>query len=113
VLLLALSGTGLGVVVGSIVGLLSGYLGGWVDNIVQRLLESIISIPFLVLALLAIAAAGPELAGSPFLVILGGGIGLCPARCAHGALGGDRDRHPRFRDSSAAPRRERVVGDAA
>jgi peptide/nickel transport system permease protein len=70
VLLLALSGTGLGVVVGSIVGLLSGYLGGWVDNIVQRLLESIISIPFLVLALLAIAAAGPELAGSPLLVIL-------------------------------------------
>ena len=70
VLLLALSGTGLGVAVGAVVGLLSGYLGGWIDNIVQRLLESIISIPFLVLALLAIASAGPELAGSPILVIL-------------------------------------------
>ena len=70
VLLLALSGTRLGVAIGSIVGLLSGYLGGWVDDIVQRLLESIISIPFLVLALIAIAAAGPELAGNPLLVIL-------------------------------------------
>jgi peptide/nickel transport system permease protein len=70
VLLLALSGTGLGVAVGSVIGLLSGYVGGWIDNIVQRLLEAIISIPFLVLALLAIAAAGPQLAGSPILVIL-------------------------------------------
>jgi peptide/nickel transport system permease protein len=70
VLLLALSGTGLGVAIGSVIGLLSGYVGGWVDNIVQRLLEAVISIPFLVLALLAIAAAGPQLAGSPILVIL-------------------------------------------
>jgi peptide/nickel transport system permease protein len=70
VLLLSLSGTALGVAIGSVVGLLSGYVGGWVDNVVQRLLESVISIPFLVLALLAIAAAGPQLAGSPILVIL-------------------------------------------
>ncbi len=70
VLLLALSGTGLGVVIGSVIGLLSGYVGGWVDNVVQRLLEAIISIPFLVLALLAIASAGPQSAGSPLLVIL-------------------------------------------
>jgi peptide/nickel transport system permease protein len=70
VLFLALSGTGLGVVIGSVIGLLSGYVGGWIDNVVQRLLEAIISIPFLVLALLAIAAAGPQLAGSPSLVIL-------------------------------------------
>ena len=70
VLLLALSGTGLGVAIGSVIGLLSGYIGGWIDNIVQRLLEAVISIPFLVMALLAVAAAGPQLAGSPVLVIL-------------------------------------------
>jgi peptide/nickel transport system permease protein len=70
VLLLSLTGTALGVAIGSVIGLLSGYVGGWVDNVVQRLLESVISIPFLVLALLAIAAAGPQLAGSPILVIL-------------------------------------------
>ncbi len=70
VLLLSLTGTGLGVAIGSVVGLLSGYLGGWIDTVVQRLLEAVISIPFLVLALLAIAAAGPQLAGSPILVVL-------------------------------------------
>ena len=70
VILLSLSGTLLGLVIGAVIGLLSGYLGGWLDNVVQRLTEALISIPFLVLALIAIAAAGPELAGNPLLVIL-------------------------------------------
>jgi peptide/nickel transport system permease protein len=70
VILLSLSGTLLGLVIGSVVGLLSGYVRGWIDEALQRLLEAIISIPFLVLALIAIAAAGPEFSGNPFLVIL-------------------------------------------
>jgi peptide/nickel transport system permease protein len=70
VILLSLSGTALGLVIGAIVGLLSGYIGGWFDDILQRFIEALISIPFLVLALLAMAAAGPEIAGNPFLVIL-------------------------------------------
>src|ERR1700674_5301961 len=65
VIMLALSGTALGLVLGAILGLLSGYIGGWFDNILQRVLEALISIPFLVLALMAIAAAGPEEAGDP------------------------------------------------
>jgi peptide/nickel transport system permease protein len=69
VLLLALSGTALGLVIGSVIGLLSGYAGGIIDNIVQRLLEALISIPFLVLALLAMVAAGPELSGNSILVV--------------------------------------------
>jgi len=70
VILLSLSGTLLGLVIGAVIGLLSGYIGGWLDDVVQRLIEALISIPFLVLALIAIAAAGPELAGNPLLVIL-------------------------------------------
>jgi peptide/nickel transport system permease protein len=70
VILLALSGTALGLVLGGIVGLLSGYIGGWFDNILQRVLEALISIPFLVLALMAIAMAGPEAAGDPVLIVL-------------------------------------------
>ncbi len=70
VIMLALSGTALGLVLGAILGLLSGYIGGWFDNILQRVLEALISIPFLVLALMAIAAAGPEAAGDPVLIIL-------------------------------------------
>jgi peptide/nickel transport system permease protein len=70
VILLSLSGTALGLVVGAVLGLLSGYLGGWFDDLLQRVLEALISIPFLVLALIAIASAGPELSGNPVMVVL-------------------------------------------
>jgi peptide/nickel transport system permease protein len=49
---------------------LSGYLRGIFDEVLQRLNETLISIPFLVLALIAIAAAGPSWAGNPALVAL-------------------------------------------
>ncbi len=70
VILLSLSGTLLGLAIGAVLGLLSGYVGGWFDEILQRVLEALISIPFLVLALIAIAAAGPELSGNPLLIVL-------------------------------------------
>jgi peptide/nickel transport system permease protein len=70
VILLSLSGTALGLLIGAVTGLLSGYVGGWFDDLLQRVLEALISIPFLVLALLAMAAAGPEIAGNPLLVVL-------------------------------------------
>ncbi|HUS55507.1 MAG TPA: ABC transporter permease [Thermohalobaculum sp.] len=69
VLLMSLSGTALGLIAGSLVGLWSGYVGGIIDNLVQRFLEVLISIPFLVMALLAMVAAGPELSGDPLLVV--------------------------------------------
>ena len=70
VILLSLSGTFLGLIVGAIVGLLSGYIGGWIDEVIQRFLEALISIPFLVLALIAIAAAGTDYSGNPILIVL-------------------------------------------
>jgi peptide/nickel transport system permease protein len=70
VILLSLSGTLLGLVVGSIVGLFSGYMRGTVDELLQRFLEAIVSIPFLVLALIIIVAVGPGLSGNPILLIL-------------------------------------------
>ncbi|MHA6643609.1 ABC transporter permease [Mesorhizobium sp. A623] len=70
VLLLAFAGTVLGMVAGTVLGLLSGYLGGWFDEIVQRLVEAMISIPFLALALVLIIAAGPALAGQPLLIAI-------------------------------------------
>lgn len=70
VILLSLSGTFMGLIVGAIVGLLSGYIGGWIDEVIQRFLEALISIPFLVLALIAIAAAGTDYSGNPILIVL-------------------------------------------
>jgi len=69
VLFLALASVGLSTLVGGVVGLVSGYIGGWLDAIVQRVLEGIISIPFLILALMTIAALGPKRSGSYFVLI--------------------------------------------
>jgi peptide/nickel transport system permease protein len=87
VILLALSGTLLGALIGAVVGLLSGYAGGWIDDAVQRLLEAMISIPFLVLALIAIAAAGTENSGNPFLIVTAVALVYAPriARMARAA----------------------------
>jgi len=68
-ILLALGGTLAGLAIGAVLGLLSGYLRGLFDEVLQRLNETLISIPFLVLALIAIAAAGPQWAGNPVLII--------------------------------------------
>ena len=68
-LFLSIVSTLVAVVVGGIVGLVSGYIGGWLDELLMRVFEAVISIPLLVLALLAIAAAGPERSGSWLLLI--------------------------------------------
>jgi len=57
------------VALGGAIGLIAGYRGGWIDQLAGRLSELFISIPFLLLALLVIAAAGPELSGSPVLLV--------------------------------------------
>lgn len=70
VLLLSLSGTLLGLAVGTVVGLFSAYLRGWVDEVAMRFCEALISIPYLVLALLVIAALGAKGAGSAGALIM-------------------------------------------
>lgn len=69
VLSLSLTSTLLAMVVGGGLGLLSGLLGGWFDQLLMRLFDVVISIPLLILALLVIAAAGPQLSGNPILLI--------------------------------------------
>jgi peptide/nickel transport system permease protein len=70
VILLAFFGTAAGLAFGSLLGLLSAYVGGLFDETVQRIIEAFVSIPYLVLGLLAVYAAGPELAGQPALMVL-------------------------------------------
>ncbi len=69
VLLLSLTSTLIAMLAGGLLGLLSGFLGGWFDELLMRLFDVLISIPLLVLALLVIAAAGPELSGNYLLLI--------------------------------------------
>ena len=61
VILMSLSGTFLGVATGTALGLMSAYLRGWFDEVVMRLIEALISIPYLVLALLIRPRSAPDL----------------------------------------------------
>jgi peptide/nickel transport system permease protein len=87
VLALSIGGTLLGAIVGAVIGLLSGYLSGWFDELVMRGVEALISIPFLIFALMIVALAGPDASGRPILVILVIGFIYAPrmARLARSA----------------------------
>ena len=71
VILLSLAGTALGLLLGSFIGLLSAYIGGAFDEFVQRTIEAFVAIPYIVLGLLAVYVAGPEIAGwTPLMAIV-------------------------------------------
>lgn len=48
-------------VVGSLVGALVGYVGGWVEALFGRLVDAVITFPFLVLVIAIVAVLGPGL----------------------------------------------------
>lgn len=43
------------------IGLLAGYLGGWVDGVISRFTDSMLAVPFLILAIALAAFLGPSL----------------------------------------------------
>jgi len=49
-----------GAILGSALGMLAGYLGGWVDKIVTWLIDTFLSLPIVLLALVIVAAIGPS-----------------------------------------------------
>ena len=55
---------GVSFVVGVVLGLLAAYYGGLVDVVVTRVMDLIMSVPDLVLAILAVAVLGPSLANT-------------------------------------------------
>jgi len=48
----------IGVSIGALIGLISGYYGGWLDTILQRVMDSMMAIPLLVLTLAILAMLG-------------------------------------------------------
>lgn len=59
-ILVAGSGTLIGITVGSILGMGSAYIGKWIDEIVMRVMDGLMSFPSLLLALLVISTLGPN-----------------------------------------------------
>ena len=58
---IALFGTLVPVVFGTLVGALVGYCGGWVETLFGRLVDAIVTFPFLVLVIAIVAVLGPGL----------------------------------------------------
>lgn len=56
ILIVAPLATVLGTVVGTTLGLITGYYRGWVDNILSRFIDAFLSLPTVIIALLAIVA---------------------------------------------------------
>ena len=50
----------IGAFVGSALGLMAGYFGGWIDRVVSWLIDTFLSLPHVLLALVIVAAIGPS-----------------------------------------------------
>ncbi len=64
-------------IIGMALGLAAGYFGGWVNNIIMRIMDTMLSLPPLVLALIISAILGNGLKN----VILSLGIAMVPGYC--------------------------------
>jgi peptide/nickel transport system permease protein len=62
--------TSFSVIIGASLGLALGYYGGWLDEIVSRTLDSLLSIPALVLALVMVGIIGPSPIGIIIVIVL-------------------------------------------
>ncbi len=60
-LLAIIVGDGLALALGTTMGLAAGYLGGAVDAVLMRLVDVLLAFPYLLLALIIVAALGPSL----------------------------------------------------
>jgi peptide/nickel transport system permease protein len=78
VLPLAVSGTLLGVISGAMVGSVTAYMGGWTDELTQRIFETLISVPYLVLGLIVVSSVNSKLSGSAVLLSLVVGLVYFP-----------------------------------
>lgn len=57
----ALSSVGIGLLIGSTLGAIAGYLGGWLDTVIMRTMDLLLAFPYLLLAIVIVAALGPGL----------------------------------------------------
>jgi peptide/nickel transport system permease protein len=88
ILTIAPLATLLGTLVGTALGLAGGYLGGIVDTLLGRVIEVLVSLPLIVVALLALVALGP----SSVTVVIVIGLVFAPliARTVRAAFLGER-----------------------
>jgi peptide/nickel transport system permease protein len=75
---------------GALVGAFAGYRGGWLDTVVNRLVDTVVAFPFIVLILAIVAIAGPGLTGA-YIGVFAVGWALY-ARLTRGEMLVERER---------------------
>ena len=74
-LLVAFGGTVVAGIIGVLLGLIAGYFGGIVDSIIMRIMDGMLSFPYILLAMVLMTVLGSSI----FNVILAVGIGNIPS----------------------------------
>ncbi len=62
--------TSIAVTIGAVIGMATAYYGGWIDEVVSRLLDSLLSIPAMLLALVMLGVIGPSPIGIVIVIVL-------------------------------------------
>jgi ABC-type dipeptide/oligopeptide/nickel transport system permease subunit len=76
--------------VGTAIGLAAGFLGGWVDRILSWLIDTTLSLPFLLFAISLVSLVGPGLGVTVVVIVL---FSWCPiARVVRGQVLSLRER---------------------
>lgn len=57
------------VIIGIFIGSIAGFFGGWIDNVLMRLVDVVLSFPFLPLALTIVAIRGPGVENLIFAIV--------------------------------------------
>jgi peptide/nickel transport system permease protein len=60
-LLVGVLATVISVTIGVVVGLAAGFLGGWVDTVLARLIDVVLSVPFVLVVIALVSITGPSL----------------------------------------------------
>ncbi|MGH3023044.1 MAG: ABC transporter permease [Gaiellaceae bacterium] len=89
ILITAPLATILGTVVGTGIGLVTGYYRGLVDDVVMRIVDAMLSVPVIILALLAIVALGPSRA--TLVLVIGTVFGMIIAKTVRAAVLSERE----------------------
>jgi peptide/nickel transport system permease protein len=104
ILIVALLATLLGTAVGTALGLVMGYFRSWVDNVVGRLVDTVLSLPVVIVAFMFAVAVGPS--ALTLILIIGFVFALIIARTVRTAVLQERDLDyvaaARLRDESDA-----------
>jgi peptide/nickel transport system permease protein len=74
-LMVGIIAVGIGALIGTLIGLISGYYGGFLDGLIMRIMDALLSFPYVLLAIAMMAVLGPGL----FNAMLAIGIVMIPS----------------------------------